>query len=241
MKIRSYKTWFKKLFLVSILMAPFSITESSGVMEKVYHPYVIPLEKEIEWGFNFIDDPKKTKHLNQMHTIGMGYSLNESNYIEFNVGGIKYPNLNIDFNNYEIEFKHQLTEQGEYSSDWGLLVELERNTEQKKWEIATTTINEKEFGKYSLTNNFSIIYENSPLKTEFETYFGSQLRYRYKEYLEPGIELHMGEGIRGIGPLFRGIYRLNKSKLKWEIAFIHGFSSKGDDQTIKAQIEWEFY
>ncbi|HAU08968.1 MAG TPA: hypothetical protein DCS16_04440, partial [Gammaproteobacteria bacterium] len=100
----------------------------------------------------------------------------------------------------EFELKWQLTEQGEYSADWGLVFELEHGVEQDLDELSVGLLLEKEFGRWSATANLFAIQEwGEDIKSEFETAFGLQARYRYSRLFEPALEFYLGQDTIGLG------------------------------------------
>ena len=69
-----------------------------------------------------------------------------------------------------MEAKWQLTEQGEFWADWGMLFELEKEANEDVWEFATAVLAEKEWGKWSGTANFYVLREwGSDIESEWET------------------------------------------------------------------------
>lgn len=148
----------------------------------------------------------------------------------------------LDVDAFELELKRQLTEQGEYSSDWGLLFELERSKELNVWELANTLIVAHDWGRWTGTANLSLIYETgSDIGTEWETRLTVQLKYRRAAELEPALELYAGENTRGIGPVLTGMWRLgNGDKLLWESGIIFGVDPVTPDVNLKFNLEYEF-
>ncbi len=88
-----------------------------------------------------------------------------------------------------------------------------------------------------------LIYElGDDIQNETETGLALQTRYRYSRSLEPAIELYMGEGSYGIGPVLLGNVRLDgRKQLRWETGVIAGLKDDTPDATFKFLIELEFY
>ena len=143
---------------------------------------------------------------------------------------------------YEVEALWQLSEQGEYVVDYGLLFELEREQDEDIWEYATTLLLEKEFGRYSATANVGLIYEwGDDIENEWETSLALQGRYRYSPRLEPALELYAGQDTLGMGPVLSGMERLSHMQaLRWEAGVILGLDSDTSDYTLRAVLEYEF-
>lgn len=210
------------------------------VVDKIYDPYVQPLETELEW--RLISQSDDLFPDIQQHSFGLGRSLSDRWAVEIYAIGVDGPGQSLSIDAYEFEVKWQLTEQGEYAFDWGLLFELEREVEKNAWELSTNLLASRDFGKVTATANLSLIYEwGEGLPNEFETALHAQTRYRFKEAFEPAIELHMGQDTIVLGPAITGLFRISSgNKLRWELGIFAGLDDQSPDQTIKANVEFEF-
>jgi hypothetical protein len=210
------------------------------VVDKVYHPYVLPNEREVEWRMISRQKDEGRNLLSQR--IAYGQSVSETVMMEFYVVGERSESDDFRLEAYEIETRWMLTEQGEYWADWGALVEIEKEHNKNNWELTSGLLFEKEFGKTSLTMNMFVIYEwGDDIIDELETEFRLQYRYRWLPQIQPAIEIYTGEDYQGIGPAFMGIHRFSGQKqLKWEAAFITGINRGGKDHTLRMAIEYEF-
>jgi hypothetical protein len=204
----------------------------STAIDKVYHPYVQPLEREIEFRMISADDEQK-------YRLGLGKSLSDRFFIE---GYVIASNNENSLDAVELEGKWQLTEQGEYSADWGVLVELEKDRHENNWELATALLMEKEFGRWVNTTNLKIIYEwGTRIDSELESALAMQMRYRYSRLFEPAIELYSGQNTRAIGPVVMGDVKFDgPKKLHWEAGLLLGVDDKTPDTTWRLLTEYEF-
>jgi hypothetical protein len=223
-----------KRFLLCFALLPCSTSADSLSVDKVYHPYVQPLEREIEVRMVSADGE-------EFYRLGLGKSLSDKLFVEAYLIG-KDDNNHLSLNAYEIEAKWQLTEQGEYAVDWGLMFELERVLHDDTWEISTSLLMEKEWGKWVAAANLSLIAEwGNEINNEFETALALQTRYRYSRHIEPAIEFYSSESGQAIGPVVMGDIRLgNAKKLHWEVGSIFGLGYKGPDNTWRLLMEYEF-
>ena len=224
----------------AVFLIPAIAIADGLVVDRVYDPYVQPLETEFEWrsvmqSDDELGDPQK-------HSFGVGRGLSDRWAAELYVIGTKTNGESISVDAFELEATWQLTEQGEYAFDWGMVFELERETDGNVWEASTTLIATREFGKWIGTANAGLIYEwGSGVKDEIETLLRLQARYRFKESLEPAIELHMGQDTVALGPALTGLSRLSPGKkLRWEAGVFLGMDSASPDRTFKLGIEYEF-
>ncbi|AOW75777.1 hypothetical protein A3Q34_02235 [Colwellia sp. PAMC 20917] len=209
------------------------------VVDKVYHPYVLPNEKEVEWRL-LSHQTEKTNDLAQRFAYGQ--SVLDNLMVELYIVGERDSDGNFGLSAYEIETRWMLTEQGQYWADWGMLFEFEKEHDKDSWEVTSGLLFEKEIGRTSLSINAFLIYEwGNDIKNEIEMEFRAQYRYRWLPQFQPAIELYSGEDYVGIGPAFMGIQRFDRQKqLKWELAFITGLNGESKDHILRAAIEFEF-
>ena len=223
-----------RLFLATIILPSLALADGSAI-DKVYHPYVQPLEREVEWRMISADSE-------QLHRFGIGQSFSDRLFIEGYLIAIDDEGGNFSLDAYELEAKWQLTEQGEYAVDWGVIVELEKEHNEDSWEVSGGILMEKEWGRWVGTANFWGVYEWGDDKDdELESILAVQTRYRYSRFLEPALEFYSGESTRGLGPVLMGDVRIGSGKkLHWEAGVIIGLDSKTPDNTWRLLTEFEF-
>jgi len=232
--------WFILASFISFMLSYTSTVHADGVVvDKVYHPYVLPNEREVEWRLFSRKDSENNKLAQR---FAYGQSLTDTVMLELYLVGERDIDGDFSLTAYELEARWMLTEQGEYWADWGLLFEIEKNQSQNNWEVTSGVLVEKEFGRTSLTFNGFFIYEwGNTIVSEIETEFRLQYRYRYLEQFQPAIELYSGENYLGVGPAFMGLQRFAEQKqLKWEIGFITGLDSRSKGHVLRVAIEYEF-
>jgi hypothetical protein len=235
---------YEHRFLCACILAascgPTAAVADGVTVSKIYDPYVQPLEWELEWRLvNEVDDTNPDL---QRQSFGVGRSVSDRVFAELYVIGTRGRDESLDVDAFELEAKWQLTEQGEYAVDWGVLFELERETENNAWEFASRLIAARDIGKTTTLVNASLIYEwGEGRENEFETALQVQTRYRYREAFEPAIELHMGQDTIALGPAIIGLWRPSTGKkLRWELGVFAGLDEQSPDRTVKASIEFEF-
>lgn len=212
------------------------------VIDKVYDPYVILLEQEIEYRALWQTDDDPARDGGELHRLGYGRTFAERWFAELYAIGQRWPEGTMQLEAFELEIKHQLTEQGEYAADWGWLTELERSTEHNQWEWSNTLIAARDWGRWTGTANLSLIYEWGELiDSELETSFSAQMKYRRSAALEPGVELFKGQDTFALGPIIAGQLRFGQGKkLFWETGVIAGLDAVTPDWTYKLELEFEF-
>ncbi len=237
-----YKKLVGILFVLVLLSVGFQVYADGSTIDKVYHPYVQLLEKELEYRVLYEQDSRKASDGKNRHKVGYGQAISDRFFAEVYLIGVDQPNSNFKIESYEAELKWQLTEQGEYDNDWGLLFELEKKRNENIWEASTTLIALHEWSNWIATGNMSVIYEwGEDIGNEWETAFAGQLRYRFNERLEPGIEVYQAQDTQGIGPVVNGLWRMGRGKkLNWEFGAILGTDSDTADINWKFNLEYEF-
>lgn len=231
--------------LVGLLLAQSALADvefqHNGV-GRVYDPYVQPLERELEFRslYQTDDDPLESDILRQR--IGFGKSLTQRIFAEAYLLAEKQPGGSLRLQGYEAEVKVQLTEQGEYAADWGLLFEFERERSESISEAALAALVSRQWGDWVGTLNLGVEYEyGSDIDNEVETFMSAQWRFRLRETLEPGIELYADQFTRGIGPVLTGLVRgAGASKWAWETGIILPLNNTTPDYTYRFLLEFEF-
>ena len=185
-----------------------ALADGSNI-DKVYHPYVQPLEKEIEWRALYQSDNEQLRDRIQKHRLGYGQSINENWFAEIYLIGENSPQQNFELDEVELEALWQMTEQGEYAADWGMLFEVERALDKNVNEVSASLLTERQWDRWVGTANLALIYEwGSDVDNELETALALQGKYRYSRLLEPAIEFYSSQGGQGTGPVLLGSQRL---------------------------------
>lgn len=210
-------------------------------LDRVYHPYVEPKERELEWRAHGYPADADVGERMQVHRIAYGQAIGERWFGELYVVAESEGGGALAAEGWEVELRHQLTEQGEYWADWGLVFELERER-GGVWEASSGVLVEKEHGRWSTTLNLSLGVEwGAGIDSEPETRLAVQTRWRLSPLFEPAIELHVAEDTLAAGPVVLGELRLaNRRKLHWEAGFYSGFGARTPERAFRAAIEFGF-
>ena len=229
--------------LTTMTLSWSSATRADGVViNKVYHPYVDALEKEVEVTSIVQDRQKGHFTPAQWHQLALGRSFGQRWFGEFYFVGTKARDGHISLQAYEAEVKRQLTEQGEYPVDLGMIVEYEKDVGIDVQELSTGLLAEKEWGRFSGTANLFLIHEwGNDIRNEYESSLALQARYRYSPLFEPAVEFYSGQDSRGIGPVVVGSANVGiRKKISWEAGFIFGVTDPSPDQTFRFLFEYDF-
>ncbi|MDC0088505.1 hypothetical protein OAI12_00645 [Porticoccaceae bacterium] len=218
------------------------VTADGMVIDKIYHPYVQETEQELEFRAITQNQQPRSPDNNQLYRLAYGRSLNDRWFAEVYLTGDQSDAAGFDLRAIELELKWQLTEQGEYWADWGMLFELAKAIDDNIYEISSGIIVEKELGNWSHTANFIVEQEwGADIIDELESTLTMQSRFRYSQLLEPGIEFYKGQNTFAIGPVLMGELRWGlRQKLKWQSGAIFGLDEKSPDLTLRLLLEYEF-
>lgn len=231
---------FVTAVVLPITMGSASTWGDGSAISQVYAPYVQPLERELE--LLWLDETRPSGRIesNTLTKLGFGTSFLDGVYTELSVS--KLDASSSDSTQVELEVIWQITEQGEYSSDWGLLFEAETNLDTHNHELSAGLLNQKDWKKFSLISNLVATYEwGSGFENEFESRLGLQARYRLRPEFEPMIEFFQGPDTTAIGPGAAGLIRLRPGRqLRWGFSILKGLNSELD-YTAKLEFEYEFF
>jgi hypothetical protein len=227
---------------LATLAAGTAVRADGIVIDKIYHPYVDALEKELEYRSIYQDRQPGLATPAQVHQLSLGTALGARMFTELYLVGAKSRDGNFSLDAWEAELKWQLTEQGEYAVDWGLLVEYEDEQNIAAQEFTVAVLAEKEWGNWSGTANLRLINEwGADIEAEFETALALQARYRYSRFFEPALEFYAGQNTKGLGPVVQGTFNTGVRKaLHWEAGLIFGLDDESADQTWRFLLEYEF-
>ncbi len=237
---------YKSLTLFSLLTTNClfcNLAQADGAsIDKVYHPYVDAMEHELEYRVLAQDKQPGLYTSAQIHQLSLGTSFSDRWFGEAYIIGEKSRDGNFEIEAYELELKWQLTEQGEFFADWGLLFEYETETEVDIEEFSVALLTEKEWGRWSGTANLFLIQEwGGDIEDELESVLSLQARYRYSSFFEPGLEFYKGQTATGLGPVIQGDINTGiRKKLHWEAGYILGLDNDSPDQSLRFLLEFEF-
>lgn len=206
----------------------------------VYHPYVNEREREFEYGLVWRGLGEENLSLQR---ASLGYSWTDRLATELYLLSEFPSHGGGRARAYELEVRWQVTEQGEYSSDWGLLLEAEVGKGRARHEVAAGVLWEKELGhRWVAAANAMLEYEfGSDIDDEFETGFRGQLRYLHRAVLEPAVEIYLDDEDYAAGPALQGAWRLAAGKqMRWEFGVLWGIGNHTPPRSARVALEFEF-
>ena len=160
-----------------LLFGVMHAAQTHAEINRVYHPYVEQGERELEYGFTLRDLGGDEVLLNR---AAVGYAWNDKIFTEIYLLTETLSHDGEEIRAYEAELKWQITEQGEYWADWGLLLEAGTARDISSHEFAAGILWEKEVAnRWVATANAIAEYEfGSDIEAELEAAVRAQLRYR---------------------------------------------------------------
>ena len=206
----------------------------------VYHPYVNQTEREAEYGITWrgLGDDALT-----LQRASVGYSWSDDVSTELYLLS-EFPSHEATrARAYELEVKWQLTEQGEYAADWGLIFEAETGNGTDRHEVGAGVLWEKELGgRWVAATNALLEYEfGADIQNEFETALRAQLRYLQRPAFEPALELYLDDQDRAVGPAMLGAWRVSpRRQLRWEAGLMFGLDADTPSVSLRTNLEFEF-
>ena len=222
-----------------------------GPEDYVFTPTVERGEIELDFKFGTQDShPRKT-----VGTLGLGYGVNDWWFTEAYVKYAKEGGDGFDYDAVEWENKFQLTETGKYPVEVGFISEIEvpKDRDDEGIELKVGPLFQTDVRKLQLNGN--ILFERKfDAETSSSTEMGYQWQVKYR--LQPAFEYGLqGFGEMGkwndwesreeqshkAGPAIFGKTRLtHQTAICYNAAWLFGLSDGAPDNTIRAQVEFEF-
>lgn len=209
---------------------------------KIYDPYVNAYEDEIEYRAVFDDGDNDDSRDSLKQVVGVATGITEGVVVEFSASRSAISGGPNEWRNTEVELFWQLTEQGEYDSDWGAAFSLERNHVANYWEASSKVLMAHDFSHTSLVLNAALNYSwGGGIDNEFEGELRGAYVWRYSPAFSPSIEFHTSESFTALGPMVGGKYRVASGKaLVWRTGVLFGVDSFTPNNILKVELEYEF-
>jgi high-affinity iron transporter len=240
------------LLLVSgALLAMASPAEATN---KVYSPIVEQGELEIEARGGYDFDHEDSKDGAQKQKYAAGYGVTDrwftELYGEIEKGAEDVADREFEFTEIEWENRVQLFDQGQYWIDAGLYFAHAWSFEESHADnIEGKLLLEKQLGDFVHTANLILEKQvGGGPKAQLEGGLAWSSRYRWKPFLEPGVEYHADFGEfqadnsfdqqkHQLGPVFTG--RIG-DHVKYDVGYLFGLSDAAPDGRLKWIIEFEW-
>jgi hypothetical protein len=222
---------------------------------KVFSPIVEEGEAELETVGTVERDRNPARNGGQAYTFEAGYGVTSFWFAEFEGEFKSDPGDRLRHEASAWENVLQVTPQGAYWLDLGLFAEFEIAARRGDADEAIFgPILQKELGDWLATANLFLDKEvgaNAGGGAGLE--YAAQLRYRWRRWLEPGIEAYGEPGelarflpgeqqTHQLGPVITGHLRLDgvPGRLKYELGYLFGLTAGTAQGAVKWRLEYEF-
>ena len=241
----------KAALVLGVGVMAFLMPFEAHAVKQVYSPYVEKGELEVEYLGQYDFDENSDVDGAWEQAIAVGYGITErwATELKAELEREGESDADTEFTAIEWENVFQLTEQGQYWADVGLLTELKYNTSGGADKGELKLLLAKDVNRFSHLANLIVEREfGEDASDETEYGLAWSTRYRYKPEFEPGIELHSGFGEIGggssyneqshqVGPVFYG----SIGHFGYEVGTLFGVSDASPDAAVKAILEYEWY
>jgi hypothetical protein len=243
-----------RITLCAALLAALPLASRAAPF-KVYSPTVQQGVAEVEYRGYVDSDHRSELNKSQEQNFSVGYGLTDYWFTEVYTVYGKDGSAPLKNQSIEWENRFQLTPQGKYPVDYGLLAEFEfatRSGDPNEFSIAP--IFESELSRHLLATA-NLFFERQFGGTEREpgtTFaYAGRLRYHLNRYFDPALELFGEPGEIGrfgawdrqdhwMGPAFYGEARLGHGALEYSAALLFGTSQAASDRRAVVRLEYEF-
>lgn len=220
----------------------------------VYSPIIEQDEIAIEYRAHNDFDSERDRNGGEEHKLEVEYSLTAFWRTELLTKWQQQPGGAFQSTEVSWENVFQLTPQGKYWADFGLIGEYAHTLENNGADaIELGLLVEKQLARTVVTAN---LLAERELRSGADSALSYALRWRYRwsQRIEPGIELHGELGDWGrfarlqdhshaIGPSVYGKFRPShavRGALKYEAALLFGLTAQSPDSVLRLQLEYEF-
>ena len=230
----------KNVTLLALALSGACLSSNASAYLMIYSPTVEYGETEIELYGQYLIDDNPAIDGEQQLVLEFGKGITPKLFLEAKIEIEKKPHGDFETEAVAIEGVYQITEQGEYSWDVGLLGEIEYSTERDELkEIEFGPILATELGS-NMTFTTNIIAEYEKQESEIEGSVSAQLKWRLGKSFEPGIEVYVSEHKTSVGPVAMGKIKTGENKFGYHVGWLVGMNDSTADNLFKFQIEYEF-
>ncbi len=225
------------LFVLSISL----LASSTVFAAKVYSPHVEAGETEFEVRTEITDHTDNSDNKTQTK-LEIGRAITPHWLTEW-VAEFEREEGNTRASAIELENIFQLSEPGEYSVDFGLLLEVEKALiSGEPNEIVAGLLLEKDWGNLTATANINVEKQfGDNHEAEIEKIVNARLLWRYQPTLQPALETFLAEEEKQAGPMIYGVLELaHHHKLKYDAGILLGLNNDSPDRVWRINFEYEF-
>jgi hypothetical protein len=245
--------WVAIALMVLMIVSP----REARAEFKVYSPYIVQGELELETRGIVSADKDKKKDGNKTFIYEISYSPTARWYTAALLEQAQEhePGKNNDLRLDSVAWENilLLTEPGQYWLDAALYLEYEKGLKSADaHQLEGKLLLEKTLGRWTFTANpiFVKPIGGGEHGTQFE--YAWATRYRFRPELEPGFEAfgaigridaadNLSDQVHQIGPDIRGAFRLGSGKLLYNAGYLLGITDAAPSGAFKFELEYELY
>jgi len=228
--------------------------QAHAVEYKIYSPLVVQGETEVELRSFYSSDNLPALDGEQGYRLAVGHAFTDywasEVYAVLGAG----PGQSVDAQGVEWENRFQLTPQGKYWLDSGLMTELSLPTQSDEpSELALIPLFEKQFGRVLTTLNPFLEWQFGSSAASGTTLgYRGRVEYLLHPFFSPALEFHGEPGMIGkfeptadqrhqVGPAFYGVERFGgRRAFLYSAAVLFGLTRGSPDTTLTTRLEYEF-
>jgi len=225
--------------LITTLSLTFIYAQNASAYYLVYEPYVEYGEKEIELYMQHTQDSDDVIDGSQQYVLEFAHGIRPDLFVEAKVIFDRYSDSSLNTEAVGVEAIYQVTEQGEYAVDVGLLAEAVYSLDDNELEeIEFGPLLSRDFGATTLTANIIAEYEREESKVEGQV--SLQWKWRKSPTMEPAVELYTNEYVTVAGPVLMGELKAGQTKFGYQVGWLTALDDASPDNTFKLLVEYEF-
>ncbi len=228
--------------------------------EYLFTPTVTQGEREIDWHFGTGSSGETTAAQSETG-LALGAGVTQHWFTEFDIEYRKQSPTGTRLDAFEWENIFQIGEPGQWPVDIGMVLNVEKpyakswsSAKGEDWSARFGPLLQKDIGKVQVNFNFLIthFFQSSEF-SEVQLCFQSQIKYRYSQPLEVGIQAFgrlssseqtwtaYSEQVHRVGPVVLGRLVMPRERsLSYNVAFLIGTTAHSPDRTLRFQLEYEF-
>ncbi len=228
--------------------------------EYLFTPTVTQGEREIDWHFGTGSSGESTAAQSDTG-LAFGLGVTQHWFTELDIEYRKQSPVGTRLDAFEWENTFQIGEPGEWPVDIGMEFNVEKPYQASSsslktggWSARFGPLLQKDMGKVQVNFNLLIarFFQSSEVSATQLSY-QSQIKYRYSQPLEVGIQAFgrlssagqtwtaYSEQVHRVGPVVLGRLVLpGERSLSYNIAFLLGTTAHSPDRTLRFQFEYEF-
>lgn len=240
---------FKRCVATVISFFALGVNPAFG-LDEIYSPNVEYRELAFEYNGSRTFDSRADRNNDQGHQLIVEAGISPRWMVESSAGFDKSPGAETKLNTIEVESRYQFVEVGEYWLDAGLLTAYAFSTHRQQPDtLEIKLLLQKDIDRITSTVNIGFSEEvggySSPGGADYVLLWNT--RYRYSEYVQPGIEI---QNDLGQGHSFRRfnqqqdyagptVYGRLYGRLKYQVGYLFGISNAAVHNAARVLVEYE--